>query len=93
MGLVKLGQYIRLSERKNGNGLYDLDNVKGISIQKCFIDTKADMGGVSLKPYLVVLPDYFAYVPITSRNGEKITIAHNNTEMTYICSSPISSLM
>jgi type I restriction enzyme S subunit len=45
------------------------------------------MEGVSLKPYLIVPPDYFAYVPVTSRNGEKITIAHNNTNDTYICSS------
>jgi type I restriction enzyme S subunit len=87
MGLSKLGKHLELSERKNNAGLYGLENVKGISIQKCFIDTKADMGGVSLKPYLLVPPNYFAYVPITSRNGEKITIAHNGTDDTYICSS------
>lgn len=45
------------------------------------------MSGVSLAPYLVVKPDYFAYVPVTSRNGNKITIAHNETEDTYIVSS------
>lgn len=45
------------------------------------------MSGVSLTPYLVVKPDYFAYVPVISRNGNKITIAHNETEDTYIVSS------
>ena len=66
---------------------YDLEDVKGISIQKVFIETKADMTGVSLKPYLLVKPDCFAYVTVTSRNGEKITLAHNKTQKTYIVSS------
>src|SRR5699024_2495275 len=35
----------------------------------------------------LVQPDDFAYVTVTSRNGEKITIAHNTTETTYIVSS------
>lgn len=45
------------------------------------------MTGVSLRPYILVKPDYFAYVTVTSRNGEKITLAHNDTENTYIVSS------
>jgi type I restriction enzyme S subunit len=49
--------------------------------------TKADMEGVSLKPYYLVRPEYFAYVTVTSRNGEKISLAYNNSEDTYICSS------
>ena len=32
-------------------------------------------------------PDNFAYVTVTSRNGEKITLAHNTTVNTYIVSS------
>ena len=78
---------IELSEETNSDLNYSLDDVKGISINKAFIETKADMQGVSLRPYLVVKPDYFAYVPVTSRNGEKITIAHNTTQKTYIVSS------
>jgi len=87
MGLVKLGSLIALSERTNNDNAYSLDNLRGISIQKCFIDTKADMDGVPLNPYLIVSPNYFAYVTVTSRNGEKITIAHNTTNDTYIVSS------
>ena len=83
----KLGELIRLEDERNSNGQYSLDNVKGISIQKIFIDTKADMQGVSLLPYILVKPDYFAYVTVTSRNGEKITLAHNTTGNTYIVSS------
>ena len=84
---IKLGELIELSEETNTDLKYSLDDVKGISIKKIFIETKADMQGVSLKPYLLVKPDYFAYVTVTSRNGEKITIAHNTTENTYIVSS------
>jgi type I restriction enzyme S subunit len=83
----KLGELLALSEAKNTDGVYTIDDVKGISIQKVFIDTKADMVGVSLKPYLIVQPDDFAYVTITSRNGEKITLAHNHSEENYIVSS------
>lgn len=84
---IKLGELIELSDESNADLKYSLDDVKGISIKKVFIETKADMEGVSLKPYLLVKPDYFAYVTVTSRNGEKITIAHNTSERTYIVSS------
>lgn len=89
MALIKykLGSLLELSENKNDNLEYGVGAVKGISIQKIFIETKADMTGVSLRPYYLVQPDDFAYVTVTSRNGEKITIAHNTTETTYIVSS------
>lgn len=45
------------------------------------------MKDVSLTPYILVKPDFFAYVTVTSRNGEKITLAHNDTQDTYIVSS------
>lgn len=83
----KLGDLIRLRDERNSDLVYTIDDVKGISIQKVFIETKADMGGVSLRPYILVKPDYFAYVTVTSRNGEKITLAHNDTDNTYIVSS------
>ena len=83
----KLGDLIELCDARNTNENYSLESVKGISIQKSFIETKADMDGVSLRPYILVKPDYFAYVPTTSRNGEKITIAHNTSAETYIVSS------
>lgn len=82
-----LGNYISLCEERNDALKYRLDDVRGISIEKKFIDTKANMEGVSLKPYAVVSPDEFAYVTVTSRNGEKISLAHNNSDNVYICSS------
>lgn len=89
MGLTKykLGKLIEQCDERNSELAYTLDDVKGISIQKIFIETKADMEGVSLKPYKLVKPDEFAYVTVTSRNGEKITLAHNDTVNTYIVSS------
>ena len=83
----KLGDLLQLCEAKNENLQYDINSVKGISIQKVFIETKADMTDVSLSPYYLVNPDDFAYVTVTSRNGEKITLAHNTTNNTYIVSS------
>lgn len=83
----KLGQLLELCDERNSEGKYTLDDVKGISIQKCFIETKANMERVSLSPYILVKPEYFAYVTVTSRNGEKITIALNTSDRTYIVSS------
>ena len=89
MGLTryKLGELIELCEIRNDNLKYGVKDVKGISIQKEFIETKANMEGVSLKPYYLVRPDDFVYVTVTSRNGEKITLAHNISDSTYIVSS------
>jgi type I restriction enzyme S subunit len=84
---IKLGELIEPLNTKNMDLIYSVEDVKGISIKKEFIETKADMEGVSLKPYLIVEPDDFAYVTVTSRNGEKITIAHNDSDNTYIVSS------
>lgn len=85
--LQKLGTFISVCEEKNEKLQYGIDDVKGVSIEKKFIDTKANMEGVSLRPYAVIKPDEFAYVTVTSRNGGKISLAHNNTQNTYICSS------
>ena len=87
MKRYKLGELIELCDERNSDNQYGLSDVKGISIKKEFIETKADMIGVSLAPYILVYPDSFAYVTVTSRNGEKITIAHNTSNNTYIVSS------
>lgn len=83
----KLGDLIEPCNDNNADLKYTIDDVKGISIQKKFIETKADMDGVPLDSYLLVKPDDFAYVTVTSRNGEKITLAHNTTDKIYIVSS------
>lgn len=89
MGLnrVRLGELIKRSDTRNADEKYCVDHVRGMSVEKVFIPTKADMRGVSLKPYKLVEPDWFAYVTITSRNSDKITLARNTSKDTYIVSS------
>ena len=84
---LKIGEFIEMCDERNSEGIYTLKNLRGVSIEKKFINTKADMAGVSLAPYIVVKPDYFVFVPVTSRNGEKITLAINDSKDTYIVSS------
>lgn len=83
----KIGNYIEVSDKKNEELYYNVDDVRGISVEKRFIHTKADLSGVSLKPYYIVEPNEFAYVPVTSRNSEKISIACNESSKSVICSS------
>lgn len=83
----RLGDLIEQVDERNCHEKLGIESVRGISIEKKFISTKADMEGVSLSPYLLVKPNYFSYVPVTSRNGGKITLALNSTDKTYIVSS------
>lgn len=85
--LCSIGHHIELSENKNDDLNYGIEAVRGISIEKKLIDTKADMSGVSLKPYYLLKPEEFAFVSVTSRNGGRISLAINDTQETYICSS------
>ena len=83
----KLGDLIELCDERNYEGIYTLDNIKGISTDKKFIDTKANLDGVSLSSYKVVNTQEFAYVADTSRRGEKIAIAFNDGEKAILISS------
>lgn len=85
--LVDLGDYIELCDERNNDIVYTLDDVRGISILKKLIPTKADMQNVSLSAYKLLKPREFSYVTVTSRNGGKISLAINNTEKTFIVSS------
>lgn len=85
--MVKLGDYIEQCDERNSKGDFSLDSVRGISIEKKMIFTKANMEGVSLKPYKLFKPKEFCFVTITSRNGNKITLSMNYEEDTYLVSS------
>lgn len=84
---VELKEYIESCDERNSENKYVLDNVRGISIQKRLISTKADMKDVSLIPYKLLKPCEFSYVTVTSRNGGKISLAMNDTNDTYLVSS------
>ena len=83
----KLGELIELCDERNSDNQYKLSDVKGISTEKAFIDTKANMDGVSLESYKVVNPREFSYVSDTSRRGDKIALAFNNSNKAVLISS------
>lgn len=87
MGLTKLGRYIELFDERNTDGDYGADTVVGLSTQKEIIKTKANLQGVSLDSYKIFPPDSFAFVPDTSRRGDKMSLAFNRTKDTYLVSS------
>ncbi len=84
--MLEIGPYIEEYDERDSDEVYGLDDVRGISIEKKIIDTKANMDGVKLSPYKVFKPNTFCYVTITSRNGEKITLSLNNDNRGYIVS-------
>lgn len=89
MALIKykLGELIEQSDLRNSDNRYTVEAVKGISTGKAFIDTKANMDGVSLTSYKIVQNDEFAYVADTSRRGDKIAVAYNNSDSDILISS------
>ena len=84
---VRLGDYIEQSDERNKVGKYQLEDVTGISNEKSLISTKADMKDVELTPYKIFKPTEFCYVTVTSRNGNKISLALNATDQTKIVSN------
>ena len=89
MGLTKykLGSLIEYCDCRNNEDNYGIDAVMGISTGKELIITKANMDGVSLSSYKLVKSSEFSYVADTSRRGDKIAIAFNDTKKTFIISS------
>lgn len=89
MGLTKykLGKLIEQCDNRNSDEILIVDCVRGISTGKEFIETKANMDGVSIKSYKIVNEDEFAYVADTSRRGEKIAIAYNSNNKRILISS------
>lgn len=83
----KIGELIEQSDIRNLNEELSVDNIKGISTGKQFIETKADMNGVSVLSYKIVKEDEFAYVADTSRRGDKIALAYNRGKDRILISS------
>ena len=59
MGLTKykLGELIEQCDNRNSDESLTVDCVRGISTSKEFIETKANMDGVSVKSYKIVNED------------------------------------
>ena len=88
---VRLGDYIEEVDERNTEGKYSIEDVRGISTDKTFIATKANMDGVSVLTYKVVSSRVFAYVADTSRRGDKIALALNTSSQTHLISSIYST--
>ena len=84
-GYEILGNYIRLVDKRNRD--LSITNLLGVSIEKRFIPSIANIIGTDLSNYKVVQTGQFAYGPVTSRNGEKISIAYLEGEDCIISSS------
>lgn len=69
----KLGDYIQPVDVRNSD--LKVSRLLGLSIEKCFIESIANTIGTDFRPYKIVKKGQFAYGPVTSRNGDKITIA------------------
>ena len=69
----RLGGYIRQVDVRNRD--LAVNKLLGLSISKQFIPSIANTTGTDMSTYKIVQPRQFGYVPVTSRNGDKITIA------------------
>lgn len=86
MGLkkYKLGELIELVEETNSRGIFGPKDVRGMTITKEIIPTKADVANTDLRKFLVVHPDEFVFNPRT--HGKKIGFGYNNTKKCFLIS-------
>jgi type I restriction enzyme S subunit len=69
----RLGDYIQEVNIRNS----DLNNIPllGVSIRKVLMPSIANIIGTDMSTYKLIQKNQFAYGPVTSRNGDKISIA------------------
>ena len=80
----RLGNYIREVDVRNRD--LEVKELLGVSISKEFIPSIANTIGTDMSSYKIVKPWQFAYGPVTSRNGEKVSIALYSGEKEAIIS-------
>lgn len=71
--MKRLGDYIRPVDVRNRD--LKVTRLMGINIEKRFMPSVANVVGTDLSAYKVVTKGQFAYGPVTSRNGDKISVA------------------
>ena len=81
----KLGDYIRIVDERNKDN--QITRLLGVSIEKKFIESIANTIGTDMSIYKIVKKGQFAYGPVTSRNGDKVSIALLEEEECIISSS------
>ena len=73
MEYKRLGDYIREVDVRNRD--LSVTTLLGVSISKEFIPSIANTIGTDMSTYKIVRKGQFAYGPVTSRNGDKVSIA------------------
>lgn len=68
---------IELCDERNSEGKYGIDDVRGMTISKEIISTKADIKDTDLSKFYIVYPNEFIYNPRT--HGKKIGLGFNNS--------------
>ena len=81
----RLGDYIRQVDVRNKDE--KVTRLLGVSIEKKFIESIANTIGTDMSVYKIVKRGQFAYGPVTSRNGDKVSIALLTEEECIISSS------
>jgi type I restriction enzyme S subunit len=69
----RLGDYIQLVNIRDVN--IQVDKLLGVSVKKIFIPSIANLVGTDMSTYKIIKKRQFAYIPDTSRRGDKIGIA------------------
>lgn len=86
MALTKysLGQLLELTTETNSELEYGPDDVRGMTITKQIIPTKANVDTTDLRKFLVVHPKEFVFNPRT--HGKKIGFGYNDTQDVFLIS-------
>lgn len=80
----RLGDYIQEIDVRNRD--LSVTTLLGVSISKEFIPSIANTIGTDMSTYKIVRKGQFAYGPVTSRNGDKVSIALHTKEEAAIIS-------
>ena len=81
---VKIGSLIEQIYDINSDLKYGEKDVKGMTIYKEIIPTKADTNGTDLRKYIIIKPNEFVYNPRT--HGKRIGLGFNDTNKSIIIS-------
>lgn len=86
MALTKyrLGELLELTTEINDDNRFGAEYVRGMTITKEIIPTKADVSNTDLSRFLVVNPGEFVFNPRT--HGKKIGFGYNDTDESFIIS-------
>lgn len=73
MNYKRLGDYIQSVNKRNKE--LEVTTLLGVSIKKVLMPSIANTIGTNMKTYKIIEKNQFAYGAVTSRNGDKISIA------------------